>query len=66
MKIQRKLLTGEQREKICEQYEDKGCSYCPLRVDFDMGNGWASCDWVKEKEKQIAYYWNEEIEVEEK
>jgi len=63
MKIQRKLLTNEQRKAICDSYDDKGCGYCPLRLEFENGEGWASCCWIKQTEKEIQNYWNEEIEV---
>ncbi len=74
MKIQRKLLTKEQRQQICEKhseiwYED-GKRYCmldcPLRACIADGIGNAmdrSCKHINIIEKSIEKYWNEEIEI---
>ena len=62
MKVQRKLLTGEQKKEICKKY--RNCEDgCPLYawVDTDL-----TC-WqhIAAIEQDIEDYWNEEIEVDE-
>jgi len=75
MKIQRKLLTEQQRQQICEKhsgiwYEDgkRYCNLdCPLRshisdgIDGEMDR---SCKHINIIEKSLKKYWNEEIEIE--
>ena len=58
MKVQRKLLTEEQRTKIC----DCDCLHCKLAVTiFGFKTCYRNIDQV---EKTIKNFWNEEIEVE--
>ena len=59
MKIQRKLLTKEQKMKICGNR--RTCDGCPMVYEF---NGiYYSCNQVKSTEQRIKHYWNEEIEI---
>lgn len=59
-KIQRKLLTEEQKNKLCGKYWT--CiPNCPMT--FQCGGITYSCRDVKEIEKTIRDYWNEEVEV---
>lgn len=74
MKIQRKLLTKEQKQQICDNhseiwYEDgkRYCNLdCPLRayisdgIDGEMDR---SCKHINIIENSIKDYWNEEIEL---
>ena len=65
MQIQRKLLTDEQRQKICS---GRPCNQCPLKLSGQVGENksmgvWARCKEVKALEKLIKDYWNEEVEV---
>ena len=74
MKIQRKLLTKEQKQQICNNhsviwYED-GTKYCdlicPLRANISDGIGGVrdcSCKHINIIENSIKDYWNEEIEL---
>ena len=58
MKIQRKLLTGEQKEKMC----DLDCIHCKLAIDIIF---FKTCYRnIAQIEKTIKDFWNEEIEVE--
>ena len=61
-KIQRKLLTNEQKRAICRA---KGyhCSKCPLELTFDDSSYCYS--EVKDLEDAVQNYWNEEIKIEE-
>lgn len=58
-KIQRKLLTKEQKMKLCGNR--RTCDGCPMVYEF---NGiYYSCNQVKSTEQRIKKYWNEEVEV---
>lgn len=68
MKIQRKLLTEEQKAAICKEYwgKRKYCKDgCPLR-DY-IGEEFVCCgpklESVQDLEQSIKDYWNEEVEV---
>ena len=66
MKIQRKLLTDEQKKTICEKHtkdsDEKSClDSCPLILNI-FGIEWCYKD-VDGIEQAIKDYWNEEIEV---
>jgi hypothetical protein len=73
-KIQRKLLTKEQKQLICEKHSctdnEDGKRYCdidcPLRVEISDGMGgnmdW-SCKQISIIEKSIEKYWNKKIEI---
>jgi len=61
MKTQRKLLTEEQKDKICKAY-GYHCYKCPIMKEFDDGY-WCTIG-VKEMEDFIREFWNEEIEIE--
>lgn len=63
MKIQRKLLTEEQKKAICKNVSKYHCNTCPLMKEFDEEQ-WCIED-VKAMEDFIKDYWNEEIEIEE-
>lgn len=57
MRVQRKLLTEEQKTKICTKQKNNYCDNCPLRLG-------ANCyDDIERLQKEIDDYWNEEIEV---
>ena len=59
MTIQRKLLTTEQREEICNRYED--CRNCPLKFNlFGEKNCYKN---IGEIEVSIKEFWNGEIEI---
>ena len=59
-KIQRKLLTEEQKKKLCRK--NLNCiPYCPMA--FQCGGITYSCRDVKAIEDTIKEYWNKEIEV---
>lgn len=59
-KIQRKLLTEEQKRAICRK--NRNCiPNCPMV--FQCGGITYSCRDVKEIEETIRNYWNEEVEV---
>lgn len=60
MKVQRKLLTDEQKEKICKAY-GYHCYKCPIMKEFDDSQ--RCIEDVKEMEDFIKEYWDEEIEV---
>jgi len=72
MKIQRKLLTEEQKKKLCEEYmvynnKDKDIiticfKDCPLRITVGT-NPYCINDIIK-LEKIIKDYWNGEIDCE--
>ena len=70
MKVQRKLLTEEQKKSICEEYMVSNnieritiCfKDCPLRITVGT-NSYCINDIIK-LEKITNDYWNEEIEVE--
>lgn len=68
-KIQRKLLTEEQKKAICEKYRGKRIyckAECPLS-DY-IGEEFVCCspkfESVQDLEQSIKDYWNEEIEIE--
>ena len=76
MKIQRKLLTKEQKQQICEKHSEiwheDGKRYCklncPLRSHISDGIDGVvdcSCKRISIIGKSIKKYWNEEIEVSE-
>ena len=60
MKTQRKLLTDEQKDQICEK-TNYNCHDCSLAIRiYDI----TCCYLTVEKiEKAIMDFWNEEIEV---
>ena len=63
-KIQRKLLTTEQREEICKANK-RICHICPLAMNF---RDRIYCDNLKVNtihhiEDTIKEYWNEEVGV---
>lgn len=62
MRIQRKLLTGKQKEKICDKYGgSEFCDGCPLRV---LIRGEIRCPaTIKLLEKEIKIYWDAEVEI---
>lgn len=75
MKIQRKLLTKEQRQRICEKHSEiwqvDGKRYCnpdcPLRAYISDGVDKVNdcnCKHINVIESSINDYWNEEIEIE--
>ena len=57
-KIQRKLLTEEQKKAICKY---QTCTIC--KMAFQCGGITYSCRDVKEFEETFRNYWNEEVEV---
>ena len=59
MKIQRKLLSIEQKLGICNPLQN--CDGCPLRFKA-LGFNLCESD-VKELEIAIKHYWDEEVEV---
>lgn len=64
MKIQRKLLTTEQRKEVCKANKH-GCLRCPLAMNF---RDRIYCDNLKVNtiqhiEDTIKEYWNKEIVV---
>lgn len=66
MKIQRKLLTSEQKKAICEQHKDEYdlCKNdCPLFIEIDHEDYCAKT--ICYLEQIIKDFWNEEVEVEE-
>lgn len=74
MKIQRKLLTKEQKQQICDNHSEiwheDGKRYCnldcPLRAYISNGMGGkmdCSCKHISIIESSINDYWNKEIEV---
>lgn len=60
MRIQRKLLTKEQKDAICNKYSSNGdCQgNCPLTLNFYCFGH------LEAIQKQIEDFWNEEIEIE--
>lgn len=60
MKIQRKLLTEEQKKAICKSVTGR-CSICPVMKEFDDAR--MCIEDVKAMEDFIKDYWNEEVEV---
>ena len=68
MKIQRKLLTKEQKKAICEEYRGrrKYCKDgCPLTTY--IGEEFVCCsprfESIQDLEQAIKDYWDEEVEV---
>lgn len=64
MRIQRKLLTNEQKAAICKKYKryEIACDgKCPLL--FVLGYEKERCDFVDHVTDAIKDYWNEEIEI---
>ena len=63
MLIQRKLLTTEQKNDICNEYynEGKGCDVCPLRA-WLLGEHFCIYN-LNQVQYAIENYLNEEIEV---
>lgn len=58
MKIQRKLLTANQRAKYCSEHK---CNSCPIRGRV---NGHYVCTSdVLQIEKEIRAFWDEEIDI---
>lgn len=64
MKIQRKLLTGEQKQKICSKTDgmlSAGCLECPMAIEmFELIFCWKD---IKKLQNKIDKYWNEEVTV---
>lgn len=60
-KIQRKLLTEEQKKAICKNVSKYHCKICPLMKEFDDAQ--MCIEDVKAMEDFIKDYWNEEVEV---
>jgi hypothetical protein len=60
MKIQRKLLTKEQKDEICKKSEYH-CYQCPLNKEHE--NIPYCYGEIGEMESFINEYWNEEIEI---
>ena len=63
IKIQRKCLTAEQKEKICSQFDTctnkKG--KCPLMFKYqDDEYCYATAEGLK---KEVEDFWNEEVEI---
>lgn len=62
MQKQRKLLTTEEKEDICSNYEQNDyCEGCPLRFNLTK-QYWLCYKDVLKLEKEIEDFWNEEIE----
>lgn len=63
MKIQKKLLTDEQKAIICKTHV---CYNCPLRLKIKNISFSSSCCYqnIVSIEKDIKNFWNEEVEVE--
>lgn len=59
MKIQRKLLTKEQKEKIC--LNNKSCYLCPIAIHRD--DDYVCYDDIERLSDEISCFWSEEIEV---
>lgn len=59
--MQRKLVTDEQKQAICERYKD--CWKCPMGFLVDDDRIW-NCNRAYALERKIKAYWNEEIEIE--
>ena len=58
-KIQRKLLTEEQKNDICEN--NPACSRCPLFTTIaEQRFCWKE---ITQIERKIKTFWNEEVEV---
>jgi hypothetical protein len=62
-KIQRKLLTEEQKKAICKSVKYH-CNTCPLMKEFYEEQ--MCIEDVKAMEDFIKDYWNEESEIKEK
>ena len=64
MKIQRKLLTSEQKQKICSKTDGmltSGCLECPLGIEiFGLIFCWKD---INELQQRLKEYWDEEVEV---
>lgn len=65
MKIQRKLLTTEQKNDICDKYynDGEGCDICPLRA-WLLGKYFCIYNF-NQVQYAIEKYLNEEIEINE-
>lgn len=60
MKLQRKLVTHEQKMQMCDEYR---CLACPMTLKFkDL---YFDCGEVQKLEQALKDYWNKEIEVDE-
>lgn len=59
MKTQRKLLTDEQKKKICKEH--KICFNCPMLLSI-LDNK-CCYDVVNRLEQEIKNYWDEEIDL---
>ena len=59
MKIQRKLLTDEQKKFICDTHM---CDNCPLA--YRIASGEVIC-WklVEQMKQEFESFWNKEVEV---
>lgn len=79
MRIQRKLLTGQQKDKICKKYRTPGIKVgdvkmppcqsmnCPLRAVLFTSNGAGNVCFenLKRLQDSIQRFLDDEIEVEE-
>jgi len=62
MKTKRKLLTQEQKDKICLKYNNNEfCDGCPARAI--IGAEVRCFSSVRSLEHQIEKYWNGEVEI---
>lgn len=60
MKLQRKLVTHEQKMQMCDKYQ---CIACPMTLKFK--DTYFDCVEMQKLEQALKDYWNEEIEVNE-
>lgn len=61
MKVQKKLLTKEQKQNICDQVHCE-CEVCPL--NYKLGDKWLCHDELKELLDTIQKWWCEEVDYE--
>lgn len=62
--IQRKLLTDEQKARICEKYKYKDCLGCPLTLPLDLN--WGKYHCYKDIDmllQDVKEYLNAKVEV---
>ena len=64
MKIQRKLLTDEQKKAICKSIAKYHCDKCPLSKEYKETREEYCYIEMKDLQEYIKNYWDEEIEVE--
>lgn len=63
MKIQRKLLTDEQKKAICKSIAEYHCNSCPLSKEYKETREIYCYAEMKDLQEFINDYWNGEIEV---